>query len=251
MTIQDSSNSLQVDLIVRKRPMYLLKIGEELELPQVSRIALRQLVKANASVLFDENAESIINPRMWLHLMQLRMERSKFVSEVLIKFLLKTLEAGEASKNRHRRDCAVNDIIRSLIVYVGIMATQEPSWEKFEQVACSYGGCWGDCGSPIEVLRTTKPVLLWKEDGDGDGGTSNLYTDILPRIKDGISPVHIPASITVLEETARGANPALVPVYEDIKRTIQAKEAELPALPVHFSPPPGPHVRPTNPLAAF
>ncbi|KAG8797326.1 hypothetical protein FRC17_007782 [Serendipita sp. 399] len=248
ITNASESDRGAVDELIRSQPMRLLRVGEELNLPQVAQVALRQLVKANESALYDENAE-FISQKMWRHLTQLRMERSKFVSEVLLKFLLKVLEAQECGEDRHRRTCFINDQIRELIVYVGIMTTQGPSWETFERLVNSMDDQFPCvlCKSVTNIIKTSKPLLIDKQFSHDDGVIYNIYTDKLLRR---IQPVEIPAS-TLVQPSHPLVYPCLLPVYDDIKKSIQTKESELPQLPAQPPPPVSSFAKPTNPFASI
>ncbi|KAG8807672.1 hypothetical protein FRC17_004326 [Serendipita sp. 399] len=249
LTIQDDSNNREVGIVIRNQPMRLLIIGEQLDLPQVSRIALRQLVKANWCNLFGIHDESI-SPRMWQHLIFLRMERSKFVSEILSKFLLKALEAQEFSNDEHRRRCHTNDLIRRLIAFVGIMATEEPSWKNFKKVVAGVSSVTykpQTAAQPPFICPLCGDISTLLHGLDSLSVTRGTYCEdiYIAPLADGRDP----------KEPIQMNDDYYFARYADIERTIQEKELELPGLPViirHLPLSPlAPLIKPSNPFTAF
>ncbi|KAG8817654.1 hypothetical protein FRC18_000414 [Serendipita sp. 400] len=234
----NNNDNEEVNVLIRGRPLRLFRIGEELNLPDVSRIALREILKGHSNVLLDENAGPI-SPRLWRYIISLRMERSRFVSELLTKLLVKTLEAQECSEDEHRRKCFLNDQLRDLIVYVGMLAIEEPRWERFERILewKDNLGC-AKCGNLKTILRTSKPSILDREFkvlSEPYIIRTNIYTD---RLYDSTPPSQI---------SSHPPFPGQLPTYENIKETIQSKELELPYLPISLQLSHRP-IHPSNPF---
>ncbi|KAG9056825.1 hypothetical protein FS842_009419 [Serendipita sp. 407] len=154
-----------VNSVVREQPMVILNVGEEYNLPNVAQVALREIIMADATSLINPQEHSISHG-MWRHITRLRVERHKFLSNHLIRLLLRTLQTTEPlyqaslfTLNSGPPCPRCIDAIGDLILEVSGLMAEAPSWERFERLLRSgkYTRACAQCNNTVcSLVQNTR-----------------------------------------------------------------------------------------------